>query len=101
MEDVFSRNSLISVTTTSRILCDQRFPTIPRKVLYVRNSGTAGELVTVHFGKDSAAVLNTGITLKNGESYVESNSEGFECWQGQVSAISDAAGGVSVSLMER
>lgn len=70
-----------------------------RKVFTLRNSSTGGQTITINIGMNPA-ILNEGIVLSPGQSYVENTSESFECWTGEVQAISDIAGAV-LSVFER
>jgi len=94
-----SRNELIAVGTSAVVIADSRAESVPRKALYVRNSSTGGQDVTVLPSNARSAVALYGIVLKPGESWVDSTSEGYKCWQGSVSAIASAAGG-QVSVFE-
>lgn len=70
-----------------------------RKVIYIRNISTAGQVITIAFDNINVAVANRGIVLNAGETTIDSNSEGYKCWNGQISGVSSAAGGV-ISYME-
>ena len=95
------RNEVVSVPNTSTQLCEQRLAVNKRKVLFIRNTSTnANEVVTVHLGAE-AAVAGTGIILQQNESFTDSTSEGYECFQGVVNAICAVAGPASVSIVER
>lgn len=98
MTDMFSgsRNVAITVDATSLQVADVNYG---RKVLYMRNSSTGGQLISITMGT-TAAILNAGITLSTGQNFADSNSEGYTVWTGQVQAISSAAGGI-LSLFER
>jgi len=90
-----SRNAQVTVGITSQnILVPNK-----RKVLAIRNSSIAGQVLTIHLG-ENAAVLNSGIVLSPGQAWVENTSEGFVCWDGNVQAISDVAGAI-LSYFER
>ena len=95
------RNEVVSVPNTSTQLCEQRLYVNKRKVLFIRNISTnANEVVTVHLGAEPA-VAGTGIVLLQNESFTDSTSEGYECFQGVVNAICAVAGPASISIMER
>jgi hypothetical protein len=70
-----------------------------RKVFVLRNSSTGGQIITLNIGM-SPAILNEGIVLSSGQAYSENNAEQFECWKGQIQAISDVAGAI-LSVFER
>ena len=90
----YARNEIFSATTTSQ----QISPPKIRNVLFIRNSGTSGELITLTFG-ETIAIANQGIVLSNGQFYVESNSEGFTTWTGPIQIIASAT--TAISIMER
>jgi hypothetical protein len=67
-----------------------------RKVFVFTNSSTGAQTITLSFGVP--AVAGQGIPLKVGEKYGEAVGDGFDCYQGTINAIADAAGGqISVS----
>lgn len=65
-----------------------------RRMLYIRNSSPAAQVITVTFSDNAIAVANKGIVLKPEEALTDSDSAGYECWKGNISAISDGANGV-------
>jgi len=95
-----SRNDLCAVSTTAVIVADRRPDSAPRKAIYIRNSSTAGQVITLSPSDAAPAVSSYGIVLKPGECWVDSTSEGYKCWQGSVNAISDAING-QVSVFEQ
>ena len=84
------------VGTTSVKISHPKF----RKGYSIRNVSTAGQIISIVLSNNDAAVANSGIVLSVGENFIDSNSEGYECWTGAISAISSAASG-SVAIMER
>lgn len=90
-----SRNAQVTVGTSTQNVLKPK----PRKVLSLRNSSTGGQVITLQIG-EIAAVLNEGVVLSPGQAWTENTSEGYECWDGSVQAISTAAGGV-LSIFER
>lgn len=93
-----SRNTTITVTeVSSQIL--PRNPT--RQVLVIRNSSTNGATITIHMGAQ-AAVVGAGVVLAVAQSLSDADNAGYECWRGEVQAISSVAGAGSVlSVFER
>lgn len=89
---------LITVNNTTLMI----LPTASngRKLYSIRNSSTGAQVITIFPANNLPAVALKGIVLSPGQIYYESNSEGFECWQGQVQAIGSAVGG-QVSIFER
>jgi len=90
-----SRNAQVAVGITSSNIMKPK----SRQVLSLRNSSTAGQVITVQLG-EQIAVLNEGIVLSPGQAWVENSSEGFECWDGSVQVISNVAGAI-LSYFER
>jgi len=72
----------------------------PRKVIYIRNTSTAGQVITITFSNSVDAVAGAGFFLSASEYITDSISEGYLPWQGEIRAISSAAGG-TLSIFER
>jgi hypothetical protein len=70
-----------------------------RKVIAFRNTSPAGQVLTLNFGSQPA-VANAGLVMSVGQFYIDSDSEGYLCWKGTVTAISSAVGGI-LSIFER
>jgi len=70
-----------------------------RKLFYCRNISTAGQVITIVLSNETAAVNQTGIVLKVGESFTDSSSEGYTAWSGKIRAIADVIGG-AVTITE-
>jgi hypothetical protein len=96
---VIVRNEALTVDGTA-VNVSTPLKTAQRQVLSLRNSSAAGQVISVSYSDTQIAVVNNGIVLAAGQSIIDATSEGYECWQGSVSAISSAAGGV-LSIMER
>jgi len=94
-DGMISRNEKVTVGTTSI----QIAPARKRKVILIRNTSSGTQKITICMGFKQA-VEDEGIVLEPGESITDSNSEGYECWQGIITAISDSAGG-QLSIFER
>lgn len=69
-----------------------------RKVIYLRNTSAAAQIITIAFDNVSDAVAGTGIVLAPGEYVSDSNSEGYTAWNGDIKAIASAAG-ATLSIM--
>jgi len=96
------RNESLSVSTTSLQVCSARNYLQPRKDLLIRNiSADTSLIVSVNLG-NQVAVANTGIVLKNGESFVLSSQtgDGLDIFQGMISAISSGTT-ATLSVFER
>jgi hypothetical protein len=91
----FTRNDLITVGTSSLVISDAN----PRSAIIIRNSSTGAQEITINLNY-SSAVLNYGIVLKSGESFSDSDSAGYKCYQGVITAISSAING-QVSIFEK
>jgi hypothetical protein len=95
-----SRNVSISVGTSSTIIADIRPSAIPRRDILVRNiSSSAADIISVALGT-TQAVANTGIVLRQNESFSFSSETGNPSPQCQFSAICATANG-TVSIFER
>jgi len=92
-----TRNNSLAVGTAAVIVAPA--PIIKRTSIYIRNTSTGTQRITVVMG-NQAAVVNNGIVLAPDDTIVDSNSEGYECWQGSINAIADAANG-QLSIYER
>jgi len=91
----FTYAATVTVGTTSvNILPDQK------RVLHVIvNTSTGGQVITLSFGRVAIAGVS-GVVLNPGQAWVESNGEGFECYQGPIQAIANGAGG-SIGVSSR
>jgi len=94
-DGMISRNEKVTVGTSSV----QIAPARKRRVILIRNTSTGTQRITVCMGFKEA-VEDEGIVLEPGELFSDSNSEGYECWQGVITAISDSSGG-QLSIFER
>lgn len=94
--DNLTRQELVSVGTASVRAADN----VPRRVLFIRNSSTGAQIITISLSGAGPAVANVGIPLSPGDSFVDSDTEGYQCYQGVVNAISSIAGG-QISVYER
>lgn len=93
MADI-SRNESITVGASNTEIAPAR----KRKVIYIRNTHATNTL-TVVFGSQSATA-GAGIVLKPNEYLYDSNNAGYECWQGTILGIADAAN-TTVAVFER
>lgn len=91
-----TRNTSESIGTTAVKLADNREGS--RTVIYMRNTGTVA--VTIQLSGNQAVVLNAGIVLNANEYIVDSNSEGYQCYQGVIMALSSGVG-TTVAVYER
>jgi len=94
-----TNNSNITVGTTA-VNISPRKTVSARRSISIRNSSTGGQVLSVCFSDTENAVANNGFVLSAGQAVIDSSSEGYECWQGNVSVISSAAGAVC-SIFER
>jgi hypothetical protein len=94
----YARNEIISVGATSQVILNTDNPR--RKVLFIRNTSTGGQVITLNFG-GTTAVANQGVVLQVLDAYIESDDgTSFQCFNGQITAISSAGGG-QLSIMVR
>lgn len=95
-EQNYARNESITVGTSEVMISGKR----ARKTIYMRNTSTTGQVITIVFDDFNAAVAGKGIILAPGEFITESTTQGYECWSGDIKAVSSAAGGV-LAVMEQ
>ena len=91
-----SINKAVAVGDASIEISTPKF----RKSYSIRNVSTAAQVINLVLSNTDSAIVGTGIQLNPGESFIDSNSEGYRCWTGSVRAIASAGGG-SVAIMER
>ena len=82
-----AENSTVTVGTTPVEL----FKAVPNRNYFYVYNGTAAKVLTVFLG-EGTVTANNGVVLQTGESYTQSDSEGFRAWRGKVMAVCDAAG---------
>ena len=92
----YARNEVVTIGTTEVNISPKK----NRKAIYVRNTSTAAQVVTIALDNINAAVAGTGIILAPGEYFVESTTEGYKCWNGDIKAIASAAG-ATIAVMEQ
>ncbi len=88
------RNSSVTIGTTTARACMAVMVGYKRSQLIITNTSAAA-IATIAKG-DNAAVAGYGIRLPPNGAYLESTDGGFNCWQGEVQIIADAAGTVAV-----
>jgi hypothetical protein len=94
----FSRNDTVSVGTTAVRAAS---PYDDRKVIYIRNISTGGQVITLFFSDSSTATASGGGIVLNPNDYIiDSLSESYTPWRGPITAISSAASG-TLSIYER
>lgn len=71
-----------------------------RRALLLKNVSTGGQNITIFFSDQQTATPGSGIVLRPGDAVGDSQSEGFLAWQGNITAIADAAGG-SLAIFQR
>lgn len=91
-----SVNKAVAVGTSSVEISNPKF----RKSYSIRNVSTAGQVINLVLSNVDVAQTGVGIQLSVGESFIDSDSEGYKCWSGSIRAISSAING-SVAIMER
>jgi hypothetical protein len=96
-----TRNESMNIGTTSLEVAPNATISGGRKNIIFRNNSTAAaDIITLSMGRP-AAVAGTGIILKMGESFYDSDDgAGYECWQEEVQAVCATATGVLV-IVER
>jgi hypothetical protein len=95
-----TRNEKVAQGLTSAVVCQARQEATKRTTFIIRNVSSAdADVITLGLGFRSVVAEN-GIVLKKGEHYSESTDNGFQCWQGEISAICATANG-QLSIFER
>jgi len=95
--NLLTRNEKITVGTTAVKIADRN---LNRLLIYIKNTSSGGQTITVSFSETKPAVAEEGVVLAEGESITDSNGSGYECYKGAIWAISSAAGG-QLSIYER
>jgi len=85
----------VSVTATAAQLSNSRLG-LPRRTSFSIIPLSAGVTVTVAKG-DAPAVVNEGIVLIQNQAYIESDSDGYNCWQGAIQIVASGNGSVAVT----
>jgi hypothetical protein len=96
LQQNFARNEIVTVGATEVLISGKK----NRKVIYLRNTSTAGQVITLAFDNINATVAGRGIILAPGEFTTESTTQGYKCWNGDIKAIASAAG-ATLSVMEQ
>lgn len=91
-----SMQKIVAVGLTPVLISGKR----RRKSIYLRNVGTDGSRISVSFSNSDTPADGSGIVINQNEFIIDSNSEGYECWNGDIKAICSTANG-SLSVMER
>jgi len=95
-----ARNDQVDVTTSNGKIADARNELKPRVSIVIRNtSASTADIITVNFGFNTA-VANKGMVLQQNESISDSSENGYQCWQGVITAICATANG-KLSIFER
>jgi len=92
----YSQDVTASLTSASSRILQIRTPA--RRIGFTIRNTSAAAVVSLSKG-NSGAVAGQGIVLNPNDAYSESTNEGFFCWQGEVQAVTNGAGG-SVSISE-
>jgi len=95
----FTRNAAVTIGLTV-VQLSQRVNTGERVEFSIRNNSTGGQLISLFFSDLETATSGAGISLSAGQSITQSHDTGYKPWQGNMTAIADAAGG-TVSIYER
>jgi len=93
-----TRNEALAVGTSNVVVSRSKtdHPEQNRKVIILRNISTAAaSVITINLGQSATA--NTGIVLKQYESFQDVSTEGYRSFQGQINAIcADANGNLAI-----
>lgn len=98
-EGDLAKNESLAIGTSNVVISRSRTQDRPRKVILIRNiSPNAGDTITISLGQSATA--NTGIVLKQYESFTDSTDAGYQAFQGQINGICATATGL-IAIMER
>jgi hypothetical protein len=89
-------NTSITVGATSVLISGKK----ARKLIYLRNTSAAAQVITLAFDNSNPAVALKGIVLAPGEFFLDSLSETYKPWSGEIKAIASAAG-ATLALQEQ
>ena len=84
----------VTIGTTSVLIAGKS----AKKVIYLRNTSTAAQVITIAFDNMNEATAGKGLVISPGEYIQDSNSEGYSAWNGDIKAIASAAG-ATLSVM--
>lgn len=94
-----ARNEAVLVGASSVIIAEARNEENPRKMILIRNiSPNAADIITVNLGL--AATADTGIVLRQYESFTDSTDAGYLAFQAAITAICATANG-KLAILER
>jgi len=96
LEQNYARNQVLTIGTTEVLVSDKK----QRKALYLRNTSTVGQIITIAFDNLNAVTAGQGIILSPGEFLTDSNNADYKVWNGEIKAIATAAG-ATLSVMEQ
>jgi hypothetical protein len=88
-------NSTANTSSTSLQILGDRGGSGLKRTSFVITNTSAAAIVTIAKG-NNPAVQKVGYVLQPTGNIVESNSEGFECYQGSIQAVSDVAGSIAI-----
>jgi len=98
-QNQFVQNSSATVGLTSVVVMPPRNSSQEERIQLILTNTSTTQTITVALG-DLPAVAGVGIRLPPNGVYAESTDARFECWQGSIQAIADAAAG-SLGVVER
>jgi hypothetical protein len=89
------RNATVTVDASDQIISASR----KRKLFYVRNTSQAEQVITIAYDSTNPVVDGAGLVLAVGEFLMDSQGDKYRIWDGDIRAISSAAGG-RIAIME-
>lgn len=97
MPELLPNDKSVTVGITVTAILDE-CQTHTRKLLNLRNTSTAGQIISLGFGRDASA--GVGIVLYPGDVWNETTDPAFDPTGLRVSAIADVAG-ATLAVSER
>jgi len=95
MQGQTARNDNIPVALTVTTISE---PNPSRKMIYLKNTSVAGEIITICYGDNPVA--NEGVQLVQGATVIEVDSDNFDCWRGKITCLATVAT-ATLAIMER
>jgi len=96
----YEQNAAINTSITVGATSITVSPARDRKMVYLRNTSTAAQVITLALDNMNPAVALKGLVLAPGEFFLDSVSEGYKPWNGDIKAIASAAG-ATLALQEQ
>ena len=98
VNELIPREISLAVGTSVVEVSPEVGQSVKRRVLILKNTSTAGQIITISYGKD--AVAGVGVVLNPGDGQAEAEDAGFKVTQGRITAVASAVSG-TLAIHER